>query len=230
MIRNFAKLKAEVQKHVAADAVAQGMYWDRRTQRGCFIGCLAGGNHVLLIAREYGIPASLSRLAEAIFEALPADEAPKFFATFPDALGGDGKDVHGVPFLFIAEQLRQMPMENVSVAAQSALGRWADGLELMARDQPWRDYEEARAELAWVRNHESSAYGELCGSLCTLGDDPDFGDLAVELRPCFMPGLQCSWEESQAVAGLQRDLLLRLIAEAPYASPLPACRGQCEEM
>jgi hypothetical protein len=218
MIRNFAKLKAEVDKHVAADAVVQRIYWDSEKQRGCFIGCLAGGNNVLSIAREYGIPALLSRLAESIFEGLPPDEAPQFFAAFPDAIGGDGKDLHGVPFLFIAEQLRQMPMENVSVAAQSALGRWADGLELMARDQPWRDCDEARAELAWVRDYESSAYGELCGCLCLYGDGPHFGDLAVELRPYFMPGLQCSWEESQAVAGLQRDLLLKLIEEAPYAA------------
>jgi hypothetical protein len=157
-------------------------------------------------------------LAESIFEALPADEAPKFFATFPDALGGDGKDVHGVPFLFIAEQLRQMPMEDVSVVVQSALGRWADGLELMARDQPWRDYDEARAELVWVRDYESSSYGELCGLLCGYGDGPHFGALAGELRPYFALSLQYSQEEWQAVARLQRDLLLRLIAEAPYAA------------
>lgn len=217
MIRNFAKLKAEVERHVAADAVVQRIYWDSENQRGCFIGCLAGGNNVLLIAREYGIPASLLSLAESIFERLPADEAPQFFAAFPDAIGGDGKDLHGVPFLFIAEQLRQMPMEDVSVAAQSALGRWADGLELIARDQPWRDYEEARAELAWVRDHESSVYGELCGCLCEYGDDPDCSYLVIELRSYFMP-LKYPWEERDDAARLRRDLLLRLIAEAPYTA------------
>lgn len=217
MIRNFAKLKAEVEQHVRADKVVQGMYWDRTTQRGCFIGCLAHSNDPLLIARQYGIPASLLRLAESIFEALPADEAPKFFATFPDALGGDGKDVHGVPFLFIAEQLRQMPMEDVSVVVQSALGRWADGLELMARDQPWRDYDEARAELAWVRDYESSSYGELCGLLCGYGDGSQFGELTRELGPYFMPGLRYSRSKREVLAMLQRDLLLRLVREAPYA-------------
>lgn len=222
MIRNFAKLKAEVDKHVAADQVTQGVYWDSENRRGCFIGCLAHSNDALLITRQYGIPAPLSRLAEAIFEALPPDEAPQFFAAFPDAIGGDGKDLHGVPFLFLAEQLRQMPMKNVSVVVQSALGRWADGLELMARDQPWRDYDEARAELAWVRDRESSSCGELCGLLRAYDDVRYLGGLAIVLRPYLMSGSQYS---SQAVAGLQRDLLLRLIEEAPYASPLPACQG-----
>jgi hypothetical protein len=219
MIRNFAKLKAEVDKHVAADAVVQSIYWDSENQRGCFIGCLAHSSDPFFIAREYCIPASLSRLAESIFESLPADEAPKFFAAFPDAVGGDGKDLHGVPFLFLAEQLRQVPTDGAMfpVAVQSALGRWADGLELMARNQRWRDYYEARAELAWVRNRESSSYGDLCGSLCAEGDSFYFGDLFVDMQRFFMPGLMYSRSKEEALATQQRDLLLRLVREAPYA-------------
>jgi hypothetical protein len=168
---------------------------------------LAHSDDPFFIAREYGIPVPLLRLAESIFERLPADEAPQLFAAFPDAIGGDGKDLHGVPFLFLAEQLRQVPTDGAMfpVAVQSALGRWADGLELMARNQPWRDYEEARAELAWVRDHESSSYGELCGSLCVEGDNPCFDGLSADMQRFLVPGLQ-------------RDLLLRLIAEAPYAA------------
>lgn len=218
MIHNFTKLKAEVEKHVRADKVVQRIYWDSENQRGCFIGCLAHSSNPFFIAREYGIPVSVLELAESIFESLPADEAPKFFAAFPDAVGGDGKELHGVPFLFLAEQLRQVPTDGAMfpVAVQSALGRWADGLELIARDQPWRDYEEARAELAWVRGNESSAYGELCGSLCVEGDDPAFGCLYGEMQRFLVPGLTYFCSERQALAMLQRDLLLRLVREAPY--------------
>ena len=125
-----------------------------------------------------------------------------------------------MPFLFLAEQLRQVPTDGAMfpVAVQSALGRWADGFELLAKDQPWRDYDEARAELAWVRNHESSSHGDLCRSLCAQGDSFDFGELFVDMQCFFAPDLMYSRSRAEALAMLQRDLLLRLVREAPYAA------------
>jgi len=102
LTKNFQKLQAEVTAHVSADRVVQGSYTT------CFIGCLANGiNNPVFIENEYGIPLIVTRIAESIFEGLPADEAPAFFAAIPQAIGSDGKDLTRVGWKFLAAELRR---------------------------------------------------------------------------------------------------------------------------
>ena len=85
LTKNFQKLQAEVTAHVSADRVAQGSY------ETCSIGCLANGrDDPEFIERTYGIPVMVSRIAESIFEGLPADQEVDFFTAIPQAIGSDG--------------------------------------------------------------------------------------------------------------------------------------------
>lgn len=91
LTKNFSRLKSEVKSHIKADSVAQGSY------KTCFIGCLANhSDDPHYIESTYGIPEMVSRIAESIFEGLPAAEAPAFFGALPDAVACDGKDLSRV--------------------------------------------------------------------------------------------------------------------------------------
>lgn len=95
-----------VAAHVAHDQVVQGKYGEGANGdfRGCFIGCtvhsLAGDgadySSTKGVFEAYGFPAPLTKLCEAIFEGLPATDAPAFFKSVPTAmnLGADLSLVH----------------------------------------------------------------------------------------------------------------------------------------
>ena len=84
LTKNTDKLRQEVAAHVAADAIVQRTYWDEDNKRGCFIGCLAKSDDPTINEAIYGLPVMVQRIAENIFEALPADEAKAFFSSLPD--------------------------------------------------------------------------------------------------------------------------------------------------
>ncbi|MCA0211415.1 MAG: hypothetical protein LCH74_20340 [Proteobacteria bacterium] len=109
----MAGLHAQVDAHVAADAVVGGRYGE--TDRagkftGCFIGCAVHSHAVLTntvgegvkydddraVAASFGFPPPLTRICENIFEGLPRAEQPGFFkaATKAAKLGADLSLVH----------------------------------------------------------------------------------------------------------------------------------------
>jgi len=133
--RNTDKLRREVAAHVAADTIIQGDYWDEETHSGCFIGCLAHSNDPAVNEAEYGLPIMLQRIAEDIFEALPAADAKVFFAALPDAVGCDGKDLSRVGWQFLAAQLRSLPPQAADI--QSAIDPVIAGIDLLANGQDW---------------------------------------------------------------------------------------------
>mgnify|MGYP006276208099 CR=1 FL=1 len=49
--RNIDQMAAEVSEHIAQDRVIQGTYWNRKTERGCFIGCLGHSAADAAVAR-----------------------------------------------------------------------------------------------------------------------------------------------------------------------------------
>jgi hypothetical protein len=102
LTKNTDQLRQRVAAHVAADSIAQGIYWDKRNKRGCFIGCLAHSDDPKINEQTYGLPVMVQRIAESIFESLPANEAKAFFAALPDAVGCDGKDLSKVGWQFLA--------------------------------------------------------------------------------------------------------------------------------
>ncbi|MGY8788897.1 MAG: hypothetical protein ACKVKR_01090 [Pseudomonadales bacterium] len=141
--RNYEKFSSEIKKHVIADAVMQGDYWEVHDNEvggsGCFIGCLARGDNPIAIVEEYGIPHSLVRLCENIFEALPEDDAKQFFSDIGVAVGTDGKDLTKVVWAFLASELRQLPI--VTEATQVVI----DGMDLLSIGQEWPDANTAYA-------------------------------------------------------------------------------------
>ena len=129
LTKNTDKLRREVAAHVAADSVAQGSY------TACIIGCLSGGNRPDVIEREYGLPVMVQRIAEGIFESLPADEAVKFFAAVADAVDQDNKDLSKVSWQFLAAELRSLPAQPAEI--QAVIDPVIAGMDLMAAGKEW---------------------------------------------------------------------------------------------
>ena len=173
LTKNTDKLRQEVAAHVAADAIVQGVYWDVVRKQGCFFGCLAKSDDPTINEATYGLPVMVQRIAENIFEALPADEAKAFFAALPDAVACDGKDLTKVGWQFLAAELRSLPEQPAEI--QAVIDPVIAGMDLLASGQEWPAAAEA-ARAAWAADARA-----------------DWA--AARLR--------------------QRDLLLRLIAEAP---------------
>lgn len=115
LTKNHKELCEQVQLHLEADAVIQGTYWRRTLDNkvkgeGCFIGCLSHANNPTFIENKYGIPLTLIRILEEIFEAQEADEAKCFFEALPKAIGRDEKDLNKIQwrlFLWGLEKERE---------------------------------------------------------------------------------------------------------------------------
>ena len=196
--RNTEHIAATVAEHIQADAVFQGMYWDEEAQNGCFIGCLVHGNKPHLIEERYGIPVMITCLAEAIFKALPADEAKQFFADFPAAIGADGKDLSRVGWQFLAQTLRDLPV--VAAEVQTVVDLVIAGLDRLAKGEEWPMAAAAAAAAArasavtWAADWAASAATAAAASAAAWTD---------------------AWADAwNAAIRQQRDLLLRLIREA----------------
>ena len=75
---------ARVRAHRAADEIIHGDYW--RNGKGCAVGCtLHSANHASY-ETELGIPQTLERLEDNIFEALPAPDDTLWPEQFLDAI------------------------------------------------------------------------------------------------------------------------------------------------
>lgn len=139
LTKNHAIMTAEVQAHIAADALVQGQYWKPTDNavggKGCFIGCLAHSSDAAALADRFGLPLSLVRTCESIFEALPADDAQAFFAAIPAAVGRDGKDLSRVHWRFLAEELRALP--EVSSEIQAVIDLAIAGMDLLSDGKDW---------------------------------------------------------------------------------------------
>lgn len=156
LTKNHEKLTLEVQRHIEADAVVQGEYWDG--SRGCFIGCLAHCNDATKLGDLYGLPLPLVRICENIFEGLPINAAKAFFAAIPEAVGRDGKDLSRVHWAFLASELRALPKADDSV--QATIDPVIEGMGLLASGGHWsRDtaYAAARAARAACATYAARA-------------------------------------------------------------------------
>ena len=122
------RITAQMTHHYMADQVVQGTYAKGAgdTFRGCFIGCIAHSDNVAEVERLTGLPPMLTRIAESIFEGLPADEARQFFADMRDCMARNiGKDVSLVAWQFlhsiVKRALDRPESEVVREACQPAL-------------------------------------------------------------------------------------------------------------
>lgn len=144
LTKNHNVLTAEVEAHIAADAVVQGTYWDG--SNGCFIGCMAHSYDATILQERFGLPLPLVRICESIFEALPEDDAKAFFAAFPGAVARDGKDLSRVHWKFLAAEMRALPSQSPKV--QAVIDPVIEGMDLLAEGKAWPDAYGARARAA----------------------------------------------------------------------------------
>jgi hypothetical protein len=152
LTKNIEIMLAEVDQHIAADAVIQGDYW--KNGRGCSIGCLAHSDDATVLQERFGIPLALVRICEDIFEALPADDAKVFFAEIPRAIGRDGKDLSRVHWQFLAAELRALP--TVPAEIQAVIDPVIAGMDMLASGQPW-DKDTAARAAAYAANTAARA-------------------------------------------------------------------------
>ena len=211
LTRNTDKLRLEVATHVAADTIAQGIYWDSISNSGCFIGCLAKSNDPAINEATYGLPVMVQHIAETIFEALPAAEAKAFFAALPDAVKCDGKDLTKVGWQFLAAELRSLP--NCTDQVQSVIDPVITGMDLLASGQEWAAACAAKAA-AWAAAWAAwaAAWAAWAAADWDAVDAFDAADAAADAADAA-----ADWDavDCDAVRLRQRDLLLRLISEAP---------------
>lgn len=146
---NIEQMKAETIKHLEADAVIQGEYWEADDNEvgghGCFIGCLVHSASTANVERKFGMPLMLVKVAETIFENLHLEDAKDFFKTIPEAIAEDGKDLSNVVWTLLASELRNLSVDLGD--NQKAVDRVISGLERMAAGGRFRNVHEAAADV-----------------------------------------------------------------------------------
>ena len=214
LTRNTDKLRQEVAAHVAADSIVQGTYWDSENKRGCFIGCLAKNDDPAINEVTYGLPVMVQRIAENIFEALPADEAKAFFAALPDAVSCDGKDLSKVGWQFLAAELRSLPEQHEEV--QAVINPVIAGMDLLVSGRVWSTADEAAVwaadatARAATRAARADAAADAARAAWAAAWAADAADATARAAT------RAADDDAAYAARLrQRDLLLRLICEAP---------------
>ena len=210
LTKNHETLAAEVARHVEADAVLQGTYWDG--SRGCFIGCLAHSDDAAALGEMYGLPLPLVRICENVFESLSADAAKAFFAAIPDAVGRDGKDLTRVHWSFLASELRALP--SVDDATQGAINTVIAGMDLLASGGDWpRDDANAAASAARAAAYAASAAAIAAADATRAASHAAYA-AAYAARAAACGTADAARAAARAARLRQRDTLLRLIAEA----------------
>jgi len=212
-----------VAAHVAADSIMQGTYWDAVSKSGCFIGCLAHEDNPAFNETAYGLPVMVQRIAENIFEALPADEAKKFFAALPSAVNCDGKNLTNVGWQFLAAELRSLPKQPAKI--QAVIDPVITGMDLLASGQEWAAAAAARVVAYGANAAADSAAAAAAAAAAARA--AAYGADAYAARAAARAANAAAAAYAAAVYGVdadarlsQRDLLLRLISEAPVVEAL----------
>ena len=206
LTKNFQTLQSEVAKHVAADQVIQGTYWDDKKQKGCFTRCLTYSNDASLLETKYGIPLMLTRIADNICEGLPSGKAVKFLKKFPKAVACNDKDLSLVGWKFLKFELEDLPHKTKKI--QDVI----EGISKLVRGEEWGRVEARTASAAWgAADFVHAAWAA-----------PDFvrdaANAANAERAASYAAAKAAWA---AGAGhpkhrkQQAKTLLRLIKEAP---------------
>jgi hypothetical protein len=227
LTRNFDQLSKEVKHHVACDAVQQDCYWDG--SRGCFIGCLSHSSDTAKVQDEYGLPIMLQRIAESIFESLPLKEAQAFFAAFPTAIKCDNKDLSKVGWQFLASELRSLPPQPAEITA--VIEPVVVGMDLLAAGQEWpaaaaaAAYDAARAAAARAAYAAARAAAAAydAARAAYAADAAAYAAYAADAAAYAADAYAADAADAYAADARlrQRDLLLKLITEAPIApSPI----------
>jgi hypothetical protein len=219
--KNTQQLAQEVKKHIDADSVTQGYYWE--DGKGCFIGCLAHGNNVQQLSVTYGLPSALTRICESIFEGLSPEDAKQFFADFPDAIGYDGKNLSLVLWQFLEDVLRNLPAQKPEI--QSVIDPVIAGIGLLAKGEKWNPEDAARAAVLAAKRPAAGATAAVAAARAAIMVDLN-RPAAAEERAAASYAAAARAAAARAGDGedvgtpyvaeykRQRDVLLKLIREA----------------
>src|SRR5580693_8962583 len=85
---------ARVRAHREADEIIKGRYWENG--KGCAVGCTVHSSNHAAYEQMFGIPQTLARLEDRIFEGLPNEDAKAWPVSFMSAIepGADLSRVH----------------------------------------------------------------------------------------------------------------------------------------
>ena len=152
-----AKLLVDLQAHADADRLVKGQYWENG--KGCAVGCTLHSLGVVNTGKhaEYetrlGIPESLARLEDKLFEGLPNADAMRWPMRFTAAIA-PGADLSLVAWKWLHWLLTEglPPVDDAAVTA--AIKQCADVLIPLTRGEP-ADRDAARAA---ARAADATAY------------------------------------------------------------------------
>jgi hypothetical protein len=219
LTKNTDKLRQEVEAHLASDSIIQGHYWSEESGKGCFIGCLAHSDNTEILETIYGLPVMVLRIAESIFESLPEDEAKAFFAALPSAVGCDGKDLTRVGWQFLAAELQSMPKQYAEV--QGTIDPVIAGMNLLASGKEWpgaKDAARAGAAAFYLPlNLLSDAISATSYAAAAALSAAHAASNAANATDAVADSALTA-AAADAARFRQRDLLLRLISEAPVTN------------
>ena len=156
---------------------------------------------MILTRNTNGLPIMVQRIADSIFQRLPAEDAPKFFAALPGAIGCDGKDLSRVGWQFLAQSLRNMPPQPAKI--QAVVDPVIAGLELLAAGREWPAAAAVAAADAacWAADADATCWA--AAAACWADAD------ATAAAAAAANAAACLAVEQQ------RNLLLRLLSDAP---------------
>jgi hypothetical protein len=220
--RNTDQLRTEVRRHLDADAVIQRTYWNG--SQGCFIGCLAHSSDASELERRYGLPLPVVRIAESIFEALPADEARAFFGAIPDVVRADGRDLTRVTWRFLAQVLREL--HGPPEISQTVI----EGMDRLGRGEEWPEAADAAdayaacacayaacadayAACADAADADAAAYARDARAAAAAADAACAAAYAGDARAAAAAA-RAAYAARAAASQRQRDILLTLLADA----------------
>ncbi len=173
LTKNIDRMKTEIARHIAADAVVGGSYWNETDNAvggtGCFIGCLTHSSNAASLEGKYGLPLMLTRILEGIFERLPTDEQPVFFREIGDAIGCDGRDLTLVQWAFLEDVLRHLPVQKPEITA--VIDPVIEGMQKLASGDVW-DREAAYAADAADAAYTSETQRQRAAILRLIGNAP----------------------------------------------------------
>ena len=164
----------------------------------------------------------VSRVAEAIFEDLPSDEAPLFFAAFTAAVESDGKDLSRVVWQFLSAELRSLP--PVTPEVQAAIDTVIDGMDLLAEGKEWPEEDADAAASAASAAAWAAARAADCAAARAARAAGWAASAAASAADCAASAAGwADWAAARVASAAarvatrrrQRDLLLKLITEAP---------------
>ena len=179
--KNIEEMKAVTALHIAADNVIQGSYFRPETGKGCFIGCHTKSDNPEALLEMYGLPLSLVRILEGIFEGLDLKEAQQFFSDIPAAIDVDGKNLSLIHWKFLAKLLDGMPKQED--ANQAPIDVVIAGITKLSQGGEWlyaHAAADAAADAAAYAAYAAAAYAARAAAYAAAAADAaDAADAAA---------------------------------------------------